>query len=112
MLLDGYVVGSEVEIECERCKTERQAQVMSVVAGKPAQVRCRNCHRIQPYRTQNDRPITKKGRRVVDVRPQRLYVKPSITRPVRTSSGPRKMSPERARWEELTDKIDSTRARV
>ncbi len=106
MALTGKTIGDVVDIFCSRCRLNLDASVAALADGKVVKVTCRTCNNEVKYRPARDEDAWKKKQleKVMRMRENRFAGKPKSE-----MSGP---NPLRKMWDDLTDKVDSRRARV
>jgi len=56
MLIREPRLGDDIDDFCVRCKRVMNHNIVSVVGGKPAKVRCRTCHSDHDYRNEQPPP--------------------------------------------------------
>jgi hypothetical protein len=100
-------VGQDIDAYCPRCKLNLDVVVSAVHMGEIKQVQCRTCGNFVEYKPPADMQAKKDQmlKRLMKMQQTKNKGKPVAAAPKPAAS------PERARWEELTDQVDSRSAR-
>ena len=106
-------IGDIVEVYCPRCRLNLDANVAVVHEGTIRQVECRTCRNFVPYRPPMDmeRKRERDLRRLMRMQARKRAAEQGERRPAASGASEGGTDPLRARWEDLTDGVDSRFAR-